>query len=161
MLTPYQYDYVNYSFLKYENSKYKWEHDYWGASYKELVSKIKDKYTQEEIDNFKITNCSGDETLLYYLAKELGIKRIYRGNREKEANHVVIINRTTLDIFNPKIYPKIKHLVNEEGIMLIKDMEEVVRFPGIQTTCFKQYKGIDEVVVTRNGVPLSIFRKLN
>ena len=161
VLTPYQYDYVNYSFLKYENSKYKWEHDYWGASYKELVSKIKDKYTQEEIDNFKITNCSGDETLLYYLAKELGIKRIYRGNREKEANHVVIINRTTLDIFNPKIYPKIKHLVNEEGIMLIKDMEEVVRFPGIQTTCFKQYKGIDEVVVTRNGVPLSIFRKLN
>ena len=161
VLTPYQYDYVNYSFLKYENSKHKWEHDYWGTSYKELVSKIKDKYTQEEIDSFKITNCSGDETLLYYLAKELGIKKIYRGNREKEANHVVIINRTTLDIFNPKIYPKIKYLVNDEGAILIKDMEEVVRFPGIKTTCFKQYKGIDEVVVTRNGVPLSIFRKLN
>ena len=161
VLTPYQYDYVNYSFLKYENSKHKWEHDYWGTSYKELVSKIKDKYTQEEIDSFKITNCSGDETLLYYLAKELGIKKIYKGNREKEANHVVIINRTTLDIFNPKIYPKIKYLVNDEGAILIKDMEEVVRFPGIKTTCFKQYKGIDEVVVTRNGVPLSIFRKLN
>ena len=66
-----------------------------------------------------------------------------------------------MDIFNPKIYPKIKHLVNDEETMLIKDMEELVRFPGIQTTCFKQYKGIDEVVVTRNGVPLSIFRKLN
>jgi hypothetical protein len=45
--------------------------------------------------------------------------------------------------------------------MLVSDMEEVVRFPGVQTTCWKQYKGTDEVVVSRNGVALSIFRKLN
>ena len=30
LLTPYQYDYINYSFLKFEDSKGKFEHDYWG-----------------------------------------------------------------------------------------------------------------------------------
>ncbi len=160
-LTPYQYDYVNYSSLKFKNVKEKWEHDYWGSSYKELVSKIKDKYSKEDIKNFKITNCSGDETLLYYLSKDLGIKKIFRGDEEINANYVVMINRTTLDVFNPEIYPKIQHMVNKKGEMLLSDMEEVVRFPNIQTTCWKQYKGTDEVVVSRNGLPLSIFRKLN
>ena len=159
LLTPYQYNYVNYSFLKYKDSNEKWEHDYWGSSYKELVLKIKNKYEKEEIKDFKITNCSGDRTLMYYLSKELGIKKLYRGTEELEATHVVLINRTTLDVFNPKIYPKINHLVDRKGVMELKDMEYVVRFPGIQTTCFKQYEGTNEVVVSRNGVVLSAFRK--
>jgi len=161
LLTPYQYDYVNYSTIKYENINKKWEHDYWGSSYKELVMKIKNKYTNEQIKNFKITNCSGDRTLLYYLSKELGINKLYRGTEELQATHVVLINRTTLDIFNPKIYPKINHLVDRKGVMLVKDLEKVTRFPGIRTTCFKQYKGTNEVVVSRNGVTLSILRKWN
>ena len=161
LLTPYQYDYINYSYLKYEDSKGKFEHDYWGASYKELVSKIEKNYSKEEIKNFKITNCSGDGILLYYLTRKLGKKMIYRSEKEHEATHVVIINRATLDIFNPKIYPKIKHLVNDQGTMLIKDMEEVVRFPEVKTVCPNQYSGSDEVIVSRNGVPLSIFRKLD
>jgi len=161
LLTPYQYDYVNYSTLKYENINKKWEHDYWGSSYKELVLKIKKKYTNEQIKNFKITNCSGDRTLLYYLSKELGINKLYRGTEELQATHVILINRTTLDVFNPKIYPKINHLVDRKGVMLLKDIEKVTRFPGIRTTCFKQYKGTNEVVVSRNGVTLSIFRKWN
>ena len=161
LLTPYQYDYINYSFLKYENSKGKFEHDYWGSSYKELVSKIEKKYSKEEIKNFKFTNCSGDGILLYYLTRKLGKKMIYRSEKEHEATHVVIINRATLDIFNPKVYPKIKHLVNDQGTMLVRDMEEVVRFPGVKTVCPNQYPGTDEVIVSRNGVPLSIFRKLD
>ncbi len=161
LLTPYQYDYINYSFLKFEDSKGKFEHDYWGASYKELVSKIEKKYSKEEIKDFKITNCSGDGILLYYLTRKLGKKMIYRSEKEREATHVVMINRATLDIFNPNIYPKIKHLVNAQGVMLLEDMEEVVRFPGVKTVCPNQYAGVDEVVVSRNGVPLSIFRKLD
>ena len=161
LLTPYQYDYINYSFLKYEDSKEKFEHDYWGASYKELVSKIEKKYSKEEIKNFKITNCSGDGILLYYLTRKLGKKMIYRSEKEHEATHVVIINRATLDIFNPKIYPKIKHLVDAQGVMLLEDMEKVVRFPDVKTVCTKQYAGTDEVIVSRNGVPLSVFRKLD
>ena len=161
LLTPYQYDYINYSFIKFEDSKGKFEHDYWGSSYKELVSKIEKKYSKEEIKDFKITICSGDGFLLYYLTRKLGKKMIYRSEKEREATHVVMINRATLDIFNPNIYPKIKHLVNAQGVMLLEDMEEVVRFPGVKTVCPNQYAGVDEVVVSRNGVPLSIFRKLD
>ena len=86
---------------------------------------------------------------------------IYRSEKEREATHVVIINRATLDIFNPKIYPKIKHLVNAQGVMLLEDMEKVVRFPGVKTVCTNQYPGTDEVIVSRNGVILSLFRKLD
>ena len=161
LLTPYQYDYINYSFLKFEDSKGKFEHDYWGASYKELVSKIEKKYSKEEIKDFKITNCSGDGILLYYLTRKLGKKMIYRSEKEHEATHVVLINRAVLDIFNPTIYPEIKHLVDNQGVMLVKDMEIVVRHPGIKTLCTKQYKGTDEVMVSRNGVTLSVFRKLD
>lgn len=161
LLTPYQYNYVNHSFLKFEDSKGKFEHDYWGASYKELVSKIGEKFSQEQIKDFKVTNCSGDGILLYYLTRKFGTKMLYLEENEPEATHVVIINRAKLDINNPKIYPKIKHLVDEKGIMFLKDMEEVVRFPGVKSVCPSQYAGTDEVMVSRNGVPLSIFRKLD
>ena len=86
---------------------------------------------------------------------------IYRSEKESEATHVVLINRANLDIFNPNIFPKIKHLVNLEGTMYLKDMEKVVRFPGVKSLCTLQYPGTDEVIVSRNGVPLSIFRKLD
>ena len=160
-LTPYQYDYINYSSIKYSNAAYKWEHDYWGTSFKELVKKIKKQYSKEQIRDLKITNCSGDDTLLYYLSRQLGKKFIYRSNREKEANHVVIINRTTLDIFNPVVWPKINKMVNKKGHMLVRDVEKVVRTPGVKTTCPKQYPGTDVVTVERNGVVLSALRKLD
>ena len=131
-----------------------------GSSYKELVLKIKNKYSKEEIKNFKITNCSGDRTFCIIYLKNWELKKFIEVQKN-EATHVVLINRTTLDVFNPKIYPKINHLVNRKGVMELKDMEEVVRFPGVQTTCFKQYEGTDEVVVSRNGVTLSVFRKLD
>ena len=160
-LTPYQYDYINYSSIKYSNAAYKWEHDYWGTSFKELVKKIKKQYSKEQIRDLKITNCSGDDTLLYYLRRQLGLKFIYRFKREKEANHVVIINRTTLDIFNPVVWPKINKMVNKKGHMLVRDVEKVVRTPGIKTTCPQQYPGTDVVTVERNGVVLSALRKLD
>ncbi len=157
LLTPYQYDYINYSSFKFKDAEYKWEHDYWGASYKELVLKIKDNYSREEIQKMKITNCSGDDTLLYYLYRHLGKKFIYRAKREYEATHVVLINRATLDIF----VPAIKDLVNEKGEMLVRNMEKIVRTPGVKITCNEQYIGKDVVKVTRNGVTLSALRKLS
>ena len=96
ILTPYQYDYINYSSLKFKNAQYKWEHDYWATSYKELVSKIKKDLSEEEISNLKIANCVADKTLLYYLYRYLGIKFIYNNEREDEANHVILINRALL-----------------------------------------------------------------
>ena len=156
-LTPYQYDYINYSSLKLSNANTKWEHDYWGASYKELVLKIKDTYSADEIKNLKITNCSGDDTLLYYLFRNLGKKFIYRNKREYEATHVVIINRSTLDVINN---PLLGDMVNEEGQMHKDDLEKVVRTPGVITRCPVLYKGKDVVTVSRGGIVLSALRKL-
>jgi len=156
-LTPYQYDYINFSSLKLSNANTKWEHDYWGASYKELVHKIKDNLNDEEIKNLKITNCSGDDTLLYYLFRHLGKKFIYRNKREHEATHAVIINRTTLDVINN---PLVGDMVDKSGNMKIKDMEKVVRTPGVKTRCPVIYKGEDVIAVTRGGIVLSSLRKL-
>ena len=162
ILTPYQYTYVNYSYLKLENSIGKFEHDYWGSSYKELVKKIKQKYSKEEIKNFKIADCDGgDYTLIYYLNKYLGVKKTFSNiDVLDQATHIVMNNRVFLDVFENE---HVKGLVNEKGSMLVKDMEKVSRAPNIRQTCFdyKPFSGKNAVVVTRDGLPLTIFREVD
>ena len=162
VLTPYQYTYVNYSYLQFKNSIGKFEHDYWGASYKELVKKIKEKYTKEEIDKFKIADCGGgDYTLVYYLNKYLGVKKTFSNiNELDQATHIVMNNRAFLDVFENE---HVKDLVNEKGSMLVKDMEKVSRAPNIRQTCFdyKPFSGKNAVVVSRDGLPLTIFREVD
>lgn len=157
LLTPYQYDYVNYYTPKFKNIQYKWEHDYWGTSYKELISNIKNNYNEEEIKNLRLLNCVGDETLLYYLSKKLGINKLVRRDKIHEANYVILINRASLKIYNN---PNLKDLVREDGSILVEDLDKIVRTPGVKSTCNKQYPGEDIVVVSRNGVILSVLRKL-
>ena len=162
ILTPYQYTYVNYSYLKLENSIGKFEHDYWGSSYKELVKKIKQKYSKEEIKNFKIADCGGgDYTLIYYLNKYLGVKKTFSNiDVLDQATHIVMNNRAFLDVFENE---HVKDLVNEKGSMLVKDMEKVSRAPNIRQTCFdyKPFSGKNAVVVSRDGLPLTIFREVD
>ncbi len=162
LLTPYQYTYVNYSYLNFEDSKEKFEHDYWGASYKELVKKIKKKYKKDEIKNFKIADCGGgDFTLIYYLNKYLGVKKTYSGPDEiDQATHIVMNNRAFLDVLKNEY---VKDLVDSKGAMKIKDMEKVSRAPNIRQTCFgyKHFSGKDVVMVSRGGLPLTIFRELD
>lgn len=157
-LTPYQYDYINYSSIKFKNSEYKWEHDYWGTSYKELILNIKDNFSNEEIKKLKIANCVGDDTLLYYLYRYLGINKIYRNKHQHKANHVVLINRADLKIFNN---PDVERFVGKDGVINVKDLEKIVRTPGVKTTCNKRFSGKDVVTVSRNGVILSTLRKLD
>ena len=160
ILTPYQYTYVNYTFPSLGKSVEKFEHDYWGTSYKELVSNLGNRFTKEEIQEFKIADCyGGDSTLLYYLNKNFGIKRLYNiDERPLRATHIVLTNRTFLNAMNN---PSVKDLVNEKGVMLLSDMEKVVRAPNVKTTCFSQYSGKDEVLVSRDGAALSTLRKLD
>tara|TARA_A100000164_G_scaffold178786_2_gene158856 strand:- start:1338 stop:3032 length:1695 start_codon:yes stop_codon:yes gene_type:complete len=162
LLTPYQYTYVNYSYLNFEDSKGKFEHDYWGASYKELVKKIKERYNKEEIKDFKIADCGGgDYTLIYYLNKYLGVKKTYSGlDVLDQATHVVMNNRSFLDVFKNEY---VKDLVDSKGNVKIKDMEKVSRAPNIRQTCFdyQHFSGKDVVTVSRDGLPLTIFRELD
>jgi len=69
-----------------------------------------------------------------------------------------LTNRAFLNVINN---PSVKGLVNEKGHMLLSDMEKVVRSPNVKTTCFTEYSGKDEVIVSRNGAPFSILRKLD
>jgi len=160
LLTPYQYTYVNYSFPSLGKSVEKFEQDYWGTSYKELVNNLGNKFSIKEIQEFRIADCYGmDSTLLYYLNKNFGVKRLYSiDERPLRATHIVLTNRTFLNAINN---PSVKDLVNEKGIILLSDMEKVVRSPNVKTTCFSQYSGIDEVSVSRNGALLSSLRKLD
>ena len=159
ILTPYQYTYVNYTFPSLGKSVEKFEHDYWGTSYKELVSNLGNRFTKEEIQEFKIADCyGGDSTLLYYLNKNFGVKRLYNiDERPLRATHIVLTNRTFLNAMNN---PSVKDLVNEKGVMLLSDMEKVVRAPNVKTTCFSQYSGKDEVLVVRDGAALSTFKEV-
>ncbi len=160
-LTPYQYSYVNYSFPKYENSLGKFELDYWGASYKELVKKIKKNHTKEEIATFRIADCGGgDFTLIYYLNKYLGINKTFSDAKLKDATHVVMNNRAFLDVFYNEY---VKDLVDEDGIMFDSDMVEVVRAPDIKQMCFdyKLFQGDETANVSRGNLPLTVFRKLS
>jgi len=102
MLTPYQYTYVNFSYPFFSKTVDKFEQDYWGASYKELVKNLKEKYSIEEIRKFKFADCyGGQETLLYYLKKNFGIKRLYGiDERPLQATHVALTNRSFANIRN-------------------------------------------------------------
>ena len=160
ILTPYQYTYVNYVYPLYEKTIDKFEQDYWGTSYKELVKEMKSKYTIKEVQSFKIADCyGGDSTLLYYLNKNFGVKRLYNiDERPLRATHIVLTNRSFLDAMNN---PLLGDLVDKRGIIKTKDLEKVVRTPGVKTTCFSHYDGVDQVVVSRGGAKFSSIRKLD
>ena len=160
ILTPYQYTYVNYVYPSYEKTIDQFEQAYWGTSYKELVKKMESKYTIKEVQGFKIADCyGGDSTLLYYLNKNFGVKRLYNiDERPLRATHIVLTNRSFLDVINN---PLVADLVDDKGIMLSKDIERVVRTPGVKTTCFSHYEGEDQVIVSRDGAKLSSIRKLD
>lgn len=58
----------------------------------------------------------------------------------------------------------VKELVNQEDASFkIKDMEKVTRAPNIRQTCFdyQHFSGKDVVTVSRDGLPLTIFRELD
>ena len=160
LLTPYQYTYVNFSYPTYSKSVDKFEQDYWGATYKELINNLKNQYSVEEVRKFKFADCyGGQETLLYYLNKHFGIKKLYDINeRPLQATHIALTNRTFPDVVNN---PSTKDIVNQKGEFLLSDLEKVLRSPNVKTTCFKAYSGKDEVVVSRNGAKLSTIRKLD
>ena len=160
ILTPYQYTYVNYVYPSYEKTIDKFEQDYWGTSYKELVKKMKSEYSIKEVQSFKIADCyGGDSTLLYYLNKNFGVKRLYNiDERPLRATHIVLTNRSFLDVLNN---PLIGDLVDEKGAMKVKDIEKIVRTPGVKTTCFSHYDGEDQVIVSRDGAKFSSIRKLD
>ena len=131
MITPYQYTYLNFFNGKVENRYKKFENDYWGSSIKELIKKI--NLDKKRIITF--ATCGINQDIAKYYLKKRGYSNFMFGN-PKDSSYIIMTNRVTLD--DESIY-KSENLIN----------------------CFDKFKGEDTFKVTRNGMLLSVIRKIN
>ena len=129
-ITPYQYTYLNALNGNPENRHQRFENDYWGASIKELI-----KYTNfENSKNFKIATCGVNYTIVKNYLKQKGIF-INKFFSPKESDYLIMTNR----------------------VMFAGEKAEYSRN---LTNCFDKYEGNDLSKVTRNGLILSVIRKI-
>ena len=131
LITPYQYTYLNILNGKVENRYKKFENDYWSSSIKELINKV----NLNKEGKIVFASCGINQDIAKYYLKKKGYSNFTFGNA-KDSNYIIMTNRVTLD--NKNIY-KSKNLIN----------------------CFDKFKGEDAFKVTRNGLLLSVIRKLN
>ena len=130
-MTPYQYTYLNFFNGKIENRYQKFENDYWGASTKELIKKI--NFDKDKSITF--ATCGVNPNVVKYYLKKRGYSNFKFGD-EENSNFIIMTNRVTLDRTN--IY-KSENLIN----------------------CYDKFKGNDAFKVARNGMILSVIRKLD
>ena len=130
-LTPYQYTYLNLFSGKTENRYQKFENDYWGASTKELIEMIDLDKDRSIIFSF----CGINHVVAKYYLKKRGYSN-FKFDNEENAEYVIMTNRVTL---NKKNIWKSENLIN----------------------CYDKFKGNDSFKVSRNGVILSVVRKLD
>jgi len=130
-MTPYQYTYLNILNGKVEFRYKKFENDYWGSSIKELINKV--NFDKEE--KIVLATCGINQAVAEYYLKKRGYSNFLFGD-EKDSNYIIMTNRVTLD--NKNIY-KSKNLIN----------------------CFDKFKGENTFKVTRNGMLLSVIRKID
>ena len=130
-LTPYHYTYLNILNGKSENYNQKFENDYWGSSIKELI------YKTNLNKNSKIvfSSCGIAEFYAKFYLKEVGFSNFSFEDIEK-SDFIIMTNRSTF----------IKENINSSKNV---------------TNCFKKFEGSDVTQVKRNGVILSVIRKIN
>ena len=131
LITPYQYTYLNFFNGKVENRYQKFENDYWGVSIKELIYKI--KINKDE--KIRFATCGIPQEITKYYLDKRGFKNYSFGNT-KNSKYIIMTNRTTL---------------NKENIW---DRNNI-------TNCFDKFSGKDIFKVSRNGLLLSVVRKIN
>jgi len=134
-LTPYQYDFTNYSHFLFKDSRNSYQHDFWGTSYRELINKIK-KDKEYSNKKFTVAVCGGNLwQVIFEFSKNKQFRenvRFYRWMSADKADYIIMTNR--LGQSDPKF-----------------------KYVG----CFYRYEGKDIYSVKRMGVTYSVFRKLN
>ena len=135
MLTPYHYTYLNLFAGNFSKVSKKFENDYWGASLKELTSKIKTNSTINLKSNLKLNICGVSKgSVKYYLKKEkITNYQIVRASENPD--FIILANR----------------------VLMNYDKENLSKM----ITCFDKYKGINIEEVKRNGLILSALKKIN
>ena len=136
LITPYQYTYLNILNGKIENRYKKFENDYWGSSIKELIKKV----NLDKKRTITFATCGINQNVAKYYLKQRGYSNFRFGN-SKNSNYIIMTNRVTLNNTNldHKNKWKSENLIN----------------------CFDKYEGEDAFKVTRNGLLLSVIRKIN
>ena len=130
-LTPYHYTYLNILNGKSENYNQKFENDYWGSSIKELINKT----NLDKNSRIIFSSCGIAEFYAKYYLKRAGFSNFSFENLEK-SEFIIMTNRSTF----------IKENINSSKNV---------------TNCFKKFQGPDVTQVKRNGVVLSVIRKIN
>ena len=130
MITPYQYTYLNIFNGEAKNRYQKFENDYWGTSIKELI-----KYANfENNKDLKIATCGINPAITKKYLEKKGLF-IHKFVAPEESDYLIMTNRV---IFG-----------NEKG----EDSKKMIN-------CFDKYKGNDVFKIMRNGLILSVIRKI-
>ena len=130
MITPYQYTYLNIFNGESKNRYQKFENDYWGISIKELI-----KYANFEDKKFlKIATCGISPKIPKKYLEEKGFS-----NNEFVApiksDYLIMTNRVVF-------------------------AEEKAEYSKKMINCYDKYKGSNISAVSRNGLVLSVIRKV-
>ena len=138
-ITPYHYTYLNILNGKNENRYKKFENDYWATSIDELIKKA-DFKTDKVI---KITTCGffNNSAVKLYLKNRPNLN--YKFVSPDDADYVIMTNRVSRSDLDYKFFSLQFHL----------------KYKGIMN-CFDIFKGNNIADVKRNGLILSIIRKI-
>jgi hypothetical protein len=131
ILTPYQYTYLNIFNGEAKNRYKKFENDYWGSSIKELIKKV----NLDKKTKITLATCGITENVAKYYLRKNGYSNFKFGN-SNNSSYIIMTNRVTLDKEN------------------IWESENLI-------SCFDKYKGENTFSVIRNGMLLSVIRKIN
>ena len=122
--------YLNILNSEAKNRYQKFENDYWGTSIKELI-----KYANfENNKDLKIATCGINPNIARKYLEKKGLF-IHKFVAPEESDYLIMTNRVTFG--------------NEKG----KDSIKMIN-------CFDKYKGNDVFKVMRNGLILSVIRKI-
>ncbi len=98
IITPYQYTYLNIFNGYKKNNVKKFENDYWGASIKELISKI----DFDKNKKIKISTCGVNANVPKYYLKKRGFIN-FEMNKFENSDYVIITNRATINEKNNQL----------------------------------------------------------
>jgi len=129
-ITPYHYTYLNIFNGKIENRYQKFENDYWGSTIKELVKNT--KFNKNE--TITIATCGVSKAISKKYFKKKGYYNL-KFVSHKNADYIIMTNRA-----------------------ILKD--EKIKDDYKLTNCFDRFKGDDVFKVERNGLLLSVIRKI-
>ena len=130
MITPYQYTYLNIFNGESKNKYQKFENDYWGVSIKELIKNA----NFENNKNLKIATCGINPKIAkkYLEKKKLSVNEFVFPNK---SDYLIMTNRVTF-------------------------AGEKAEYSQNMINCFDKYQGDDIFKVARNGLNLSVIRKI-